>query len=90
MSTNAQKTKGRLVNMRDRAANGVAGADEDALPANAVFVPEVGPAYLETLNQRISEAGLSKLDHAFLDSGVVFRFRRQRDADRFRRLLNGG
>ena len=88
MSTNAQKTRGRLVNRRD-AVNGIAGWDED-ISGNAVFVPEVGPAHLETLMERINAHSLCVLDHAFMDDGVVFRFRRQRDADQFRRLLNGG
>jgi hypothetical protein len=90
MSTNAQKTRGRLVNLRNRAVNGVAGWDENGLSSTVVYVEEVGPAHLETLMQRINENNLCVLDHALLDNGVVIRFRRQRDANQFRRLLNGG
>lgn len=88
MSTNAQKSKGRLVNLRDRAVNGI--EDEDGLSGNALYVPDVGPAYLETLMQRMNEVGLCPLGHTLVDDGVIFRFRRQRDVDQFKRLLNGG
>jgi hypothetical protein len=89
MSTRARKSGNRIANLRARAHNSLAAWDDTMLlDSNSVFVPAVDvEAILERLEQRIEQCRLAKLDHQFLDGGVLVRFRRKRDADIFRQAL---
>jgi hypothetical protein len=87
MSSNARKSRDRIVNLRTRPENSMAAWDDTVIDTNAVFVPDVGPAFLDRL-ERCREIGLRVLSHQYLDGGVLMRFRCKRDADRFRQTLS--
>jgi hypothetical protein len=89
VSSVARKAGNRTVTIRQRALNGIAGWD-DAIPLepNEVFVPIIDvEEFLERMDHCITEANLDKLEHQFLDGGVLVRFRRKRDADVFRHVM---
>lgn len=76
MSLASQKTGNRTVHLRERAMNGIEFWD-DRLPLSptAVFVP------LERLD-RLDATEV--IDQVEIEGGVLVRFRRKRDADRYR------
>jgi len=91
MSTRARKSGNRIINLRDRAQDNVVAAWDDTmlLDRNCVFVPALNDvaATLDRLEQHIAQLRLDKLDHRFLDGGILLRFRRRRDADCFRQAV---
>jgi hypothetical protein len=90
VSVRAQRSAKRLDSIRDRALNSIAAWD-DSVPTerNSVFVPVVDDAetVLEHMEDCIQQDRLEKVDHLFVDGGVLVRFRRKRDADRFRQAF---
>jgi hypothetical protein len=88
MSRTARKSGDRLSNLRVRVENTIAAWDDKVLEVNCVFVPTddvVG--FVDKVDQAVEFAGLDKLEHQYLDGGVLVRFRRKHDADVFRRLI---
>jgi hypothetical protein len=89
MSRTARKAGDRLSNLRVRAENSIAAWDDGILEVNSVFIPTDDVVGLvDRMDETISFAGLHKLDHQFLDGGVLVRFRRKHDADVFRTLIH--
>ena len=89
MSVRAQRSAKRLDSIRDRALNSISAWD-DSVPTerNSVFVPvDDAEAFLQRMDDCIQRDRLAKLDHLFVDGGVLVRFRRRRDADRFRQAI---
>lgn len=75
--------------LRVRVENSIAAWDDKALDVNSVFMPADDVlGLLDHMEQTIELAGLHKLDHRFLDGGVLIRFRRKHDADVFRQLIH--
>ena len=89
MSSVARKAGNRTAMIRQRAVDGISGWDDTMLEPNAVFVPitEEVEDFLERMDTCVAEAKLAKLDHQFLDGGILVRFRRKRDADAFRQIM---
>jgi len=76
MSLTSQKTGNRTVHLRERAMNGIDfWDDQPPLSPTAVFVP------LERLD-RLDPTEV--IDQVEIEGGVLVRFRRKRDADRYR------
>ena len=88
MSENARKSGRRVVALRERVNSVATWDDATVADRSTVFVP-VGDAetVLDHMEVCIERHRLTKLEHIFLDGGVMVRFRSQREADLFRQAL---
>jgi hypothetical protein len=88
MSNTARKSGNRLNNLRVRSENSIAAWDDGVLDKNCVFVRSSDiDRLIERVETAIERAGLHRLEHQFLDGGVLVRFRRRHEAETFRRIV---
>jgi hypothetical protein len=99
LSTVAQKSGNRTAALRARAqpdltisrrqpANSIGWDDDAHIDPNAVFLPVIdAEAFIDQMDRCIIESKLHKLEHQFLNGGVLVKFRRKRDADVFRQVM---
>jgi hypothetical protein len=99
LSTVAQKSGHRTAVLRARAqpdltisrrqpANSIGWDDDAHVDTNAVFLPVTNAeSFIDQMDRCIADSKLHKLEHQFLNGGVLVRFRRKRDADVFRQAM---